>query len=210
MNDTGQQRLRQQIILLVVSLVVAIGGIAGGFYYRDEMDTQEAEGQHRLQSLFDQKRAQEAQTQQSSLYKSRFEAYQAIGVFDPEEPRWRWVEQLLAVEKGLHLPVPLHFKLDVRQPFTSSIPTLKRVDGLFSSRMEVTMGLLHEGDLLDFFQQLANHGYGVYDVRSCRVERLHTLADAQEDLEMEPHLQAICHLNGYWYDLTRTRGKGAL
>ncbi|MEO5362290.1 MAG: hypothetical protein H7838_01505 [Magnetococcus sp. DMHC-8] len=210
MSDRERPLLRKQIILSAILMVTMMGGLAGGLYYRDDMLTQVETLQQRLKSLQDQNRLRAEQTRRLGHYQTRFDAYRAIGAFAQEEPRLRWVEQVLEVEKSLSLPVPLRFKLDVRQPVTPPTAAQKGSSGLFASRMEVTMGLLHEGDLLAFFKRLANRRFGVYDIRSCKMERLHTPAGGRTPLKVEANLTAVCQINWYWYDLPREQEKGGL
>lgn len=209
MNSLIEWRLlRKQLILLFVMVVQMIGCVLGGLYYQEEMSTQVEAMQKRLQVLLDKKRAQEEQTRLLGQYKPAFDAYQARGAFEGEEPRLRWVEHVLEVEKALTLPVPLRFKLDVRKPYTPAVPTPGTANRLFASSMEVTLGLLHEGDLLYFFNQLANRGYGVYDVRACRMERVNSPSGDPGALQVEAHVNAVCQINWYWYDLAKEPGRG--
>lgn len=209
MDDLEWPLLRKQIIILTVILLEVVGSVVGALYYQEEMSTQVEAMQGRLRSLVNKRRAQEEQTRLLGRYKPSFDQYRASGVFDPEEPRLRWVDHLLAVEKPLALPAPVRFKLDVRKPFSppSSVP--KDGERLFASAMEVNLGLLHEGDLLYFFKQLANREYGVYDVRTCKIERAHNSVGASETLKMGVHVHALCQIHWYWYDLSVKQKKGA-
>ncbi|MEO5352574.1 MAG: hypothetical protein H7835_05105 [Magnetococcus sp. XQGC-1] len=126
MNSQIEWRLlRKQLIILFFMVFETVGCIVGGLYYQEEMTTQVEAMRQRLRTLLDKKRALEEQTRLLGQYKPSFDAYQVRGVLDPEEPRLRWVEHILSVEKALDLPMPLRFKLDVRKPFTPPLPLAK-------------------------------------------------------------------------------------
>lgn len=209
MSDLDWPIVRKQIIFLILILLEVIGGAFGGLYYQEEMSTQVNVLQSRLQSLVSKRQAQEEQTRVLGQYKPKFDQYRVAGVFDAEEPRLHWVEHLLAVEKLLELSAPLRFKLDLRKPFSPAFSVPKDGERVFASTMEVSLELLHEGDLLYFFKQLAKREYGVYDVRSCKIERASKSAGAPNPLKLAAHMNAVCQINWYWYDLSKKQKRGA-
>ncbi|MBF0162258.1 MAG: hypothetical protein HQL88_08210 [Magnetococcales bacterium] len=206
MNDLEWDLLRKPLIILTVLLLLALAAVTGGLYYQEEMAVEVEAMQSRLKTLLDKRRAQEEQIRLLGQYKPGFDAYQSSGVFHAEEPRLRWVNQLLEVEKSLHLPEPVRFKLDVRKPFTPDYPLPTRTDRLYASVMEVRLGLVHEEDLLYFLKQLAKHGRGVYDVKECALGRTQPSAEPgdagkRSDMGVGVHLNAVCQIRWYWYDL---------
>ncbi|MBF0400479.1 MAG: hypothetical protein HQL90_06890 [Magnetococcales bacterium] len=210
MSENTWPLLRKQVIIFCIVWVQTAGFVGAALYYRDEMAQQVAQMRQQLQSLENKKRLQQEENQRQKQYHTRVRFYQDAGLFEPEEPRLRWVEQIMMVEKALKLPVPIRFKLEVHKPFIPTLPAVRPLEGLFSSRMELILGLLHEGDLLDFFQRLAKSNYALYDIKTCTLERRDTPVGGHHKPEVDHHLTATCQLEWYWYGPTSRAGKGGM
>lgn len=198
---------RNSMILFVIMALIALGFTIMGVYYQEEMSAKVAQMQKRIKSIRDKKRSQDEQLRLLGQLRPRFDAYQAKGVFDSEEPRLKWVENVREVEALLKLPAPVHFKLDVRKPFSPPFRVQKGRYELFASSMELTLGLLHEGDFLRFFKLLAKHGYGVYDVQSCAIHRTEDVVGLDDASQVAVHLIADCKIN--WYTMREKEKHGS-
>lgn len=206
MQNIEWSLFRKSIILFVIMFLLAMASMVGGAHYLEDVDAQVAAMQQRIKSLRDKKRSQEEQLRLLGQYKPRFEIYHAKGVFDAQEPRIKWVENIREIERLLRLPKKVLFKLKMRAPFSPPFPIQRGTYKLFASAMTLTLELLHEGDLLRFFKLLAKHGYGVYDVRSCIMARTDNPADHDDGLMVVPYVTATCEIN--WYTMQGPKKKG--
>ncbi len=131
----------------------------------------------------------------------RFVDLYNLGVIGREN-RLAWLEALRA--SGERLAVPeLRYSIQARQEFTPDF----RVDTgryrLYATRMQLEMGLLHEGDFLGVLDALRREAPGLYTVSRCALNRLES-ADAGHSAE-RANLSAKCDLN--WLTVNLPGGK---
>jgi hypothetical protein len=119
------------------------------------------------------------------------------GVLGPER-RLSWIEALKSAGSDLGVP-QVEFNIDPQQPF---VPTFALNTGTFelgSSVMRLSLGLLHEGDLVGLFEALDEKAQGLYSVDACTLSRINsntTLAHA-----LQPNIEAVCTLRWFTLDV---------
>ena len=126
-----------------------------------------------------------------------FVALFARGVIG-EEHRLSWLETLRTVSQRIGLP-GLDYKIDAQRLY---IPTYPLDTGSFDirvSEMHLHLGLLHEGDLVSFFDALERDAEGLFHIVHCEFTRAE--ARQGESANGASRLNAACLLN--WYTLTR-------
>ncbi|MEQ9564128.1 MAG: hypothetical protein RLN69_16525 [Woeseiaceae bacterium] len=104
-------------------------------------------------------------------YLRRYEQFHSMG-FVGRERRLDWVETLKAAAGDLRLPhatYAIEPQLDVIAPIpgTGSGTAIE----IHVSRVELDVGLLHEVDLLHFFDRLQSEAPGLVSVDSCKLTR---------------------------------------
>lgn len=119
-------------------------------------------------------------------FQSRFEQLRARGFVGPEN-RLAIVEAIQASQKARRL-MPITFSLLPQQSVVLDPLLLEAPLELHASGMQLSMELLHEMDLIHFFDDLKARGF--FSVRQCRVA---SLGDATPD---GARLAADCTL--YW------------
>jgi hypothetical protein len=140
---------------------------------------QRAEVQAKLARANEEEREIEASLKQ-------YQELAARGVIG-QENRLDWIDTVTAIKNELHL-------FDI----TYSIEPQKALDypgfgpgsgvTFMASRVKMTLKLLHEGDLLNFIDELAKRGKPYLSVRSCDVRR----EDRGRGTTLAPRLQANC------------------
>lgn len=126
--------------------------------------------------------------------KENLQQYQALaarGVIG-EEKRLDWVDTITAIKNERRI-FNINYSLEPQRPFESSGVT--RGSGgveFVSSRLRLDLQLLHEDDLLNFFDDLTKRSKAQVLARNCRVSRLARPERGIAALALAPRLQATC------------------
>lgn len=124
-------------------------------------------------------------------YYRRYDKFRRLG-FVGHEDRLDWVESIRGIamrQKLPHVAYVVEPQLDVSPPVTS-------VQGsgdirIFGSKLELVLGLLHEGDLLRFFNALQSEAPGLMKIDRCEMARQ---SSDDELLTDQANVVAICKL----------------
>jgi len=169
MNRIDWRYLQRPLIFLMLSIIIAVAlGLVGYQYesaqvkkYDNAVSTLRTT--HKLYTnivndidLLDQ-------------YRTLYNGYKSSGLIG-EERRLSWIESLETTNEVLKLPL-LTYNLLPQEKFTR--PGLKVKSGveLNSSPMELSLGLLHEEDLLAVFEGLRLSIKNLFTVESCSLTR---------------------------------------
>ena len=124
-------------------------------------------------------------------YHRRYQRYHDLG-FIGRESRLDWIETLRTTAESLRLP---HVSYAI-EPQLSAMAPVESVMGADNIRVHVSrarldMGLLHELDLLRFFDELQAAAPGLIKVDDCA---LTWLAETQPASPVEANLSAVCSI----------------
>ncbi len=185
--------VRQAVIVFVLCALVGAGLIISSQHLL-ETQKQAVTVAHALENKTREK-LRIAQIELSEIYEFQPKYNQLVDSgFVGAERRLEWVEAIQSIQKKAKLQ-PISYDIVEQQVFqvepTTDIGTLE----LRGSRMTVKMDLLHEVDLLRFFNGL--RGGQIYDLQSCSLHRL----PAPEPNVLLPLLNAECTL--YWITVAR-------
>lgn len=180
--------IRKASITLALCLSVSLGMIMGSNYLlvmlemeRDEIGAASSQATEKLR---------EAELEKIEIrdFQPKYLNLQNLG-FIGEERRLAWIETINRIQEK-HKLLPITYEISAQSPvhMESSIQT----GGLElrASKMQLKMDLLHEGDLLNFLDELKKDAF--YTVRDCTVVR----AGIRNSEPLEPRLEADCAL--YW------------
>jgi hypothetical protein len=143
-----------------------------------------------------QQRYNEAQ-RDKELYRQYLDRYVRLsekGIVG-EEQRLSWIEVLQAVNKRLQLS-SLQYEISPQQKATLPLNLPPNIE-LNVSKMKLSAGLLHEGDLIELLETLKLRANGFYALDSCE---LATQIGARRSLRYQPGVPFItmdCSLS--WY-----------
>lgn len=169
MNRIDWRYLQQPLIFLGLSIIIAVAlGLVGFQYEKVQVGKYEKamttlRTTHKLYSnivkdinLLDQ-------------YRDLYSGYKSSGLIG-EERRLSWIESLVTTNEVLKLPT-LTYNLLPQEKFIRPGLKIKRGVELNSSPMELTMGLLHEEDLLALLEGLRLSIKNLFTVESCSLTR---------------------------------------
>jgi len=116
------------------------------------------------------------------------------------EQRINWLESLRIANTHAGL-FGITYQLDARKPFLLIGQSNPMSQNLHNSQMKLSFGLVHEGDLMRFFQALAAQQTGIFLLTGCALDRV---ARSESPAPRQANLTAQCDLS--W--LTVDPGKG--
>ena len=138
-------------------------------------------------------------------YHRRYKQFDDNG-FIGRESRLDWVESLRLSASSLELP-SLSYSIEPQLAVT--VPAVMSAGGaelrLRVSRTQLELNLLHEMDLLRFFDALQRQAPGLLTVDSCSVEHVGDIRNAHG----EPNLAATCVVEIYSVATADTNSEGS-
>lgn len=156
-------------VVLVLSLLVSGGLVMAGNYFRAEMQADFQQDNRQFQRESRRYLAVDEEEQVIREYLPKFRDYQQQG-FIGAEHRLNWTEVLRQVSTRLKLPA-MQFAIDPQETYAGEYNVNGGRYQVFSSAMQVRMGLLHEGDLVRFLDALSTQAHGRFTVESCSFAR---------------------------------------
>jgi hypothetical protein len=188
MNPADLRALKAPLIALIVS--IALG--AGLAYYSGVVlkQTKLALLQQQNQLHDARSRLQKSGDEKDIIvrYLSGYEYLQRLGFAGPEQ-RINWLDCLRLTNQQAQL-----FGVDYQIGTQQAYPYANELDPgqltLHQSVMKITLGLLHEGDLMRFLGTLAKLDAGVFSVNECTIER----QDFGGSIRFQSNLRAQCEL----------------
>ncbi len=193
--------LRNAIILLVLALAISGALIAGSLYYEEQMYARYQKEDARFKAI---SRKYLAVDQEAKLIKDDYPRFVELyhqGIIGPEH-RLNWLETLRAARDRLEIP-DLRYQIDSREQYSPDYDVVSGPFELYSTRMKLTLDMLHEGDLFSLLQVLDERAEGLYTVSRCRLKRLHRHIELKADSK---NLTAQCELSWETIDLPGEEG----
>lgn len=188
MNGEELKALRGPLILLAVIIAAA----AGAVYYTDLLrkQTQATLVRQQAQLREAQTRMQRSGDEKTIIvqYADKYRRLEAAG-FIGEEQRINWIDALRNANAGVDL-FGVSYDIGAQQPYAYAAELAPGPIALKQSRMKLDFRLLHEDDLLRFFEALRGQGVGLFQPDQCTLRR----TDAGGPLRYQPNIAASCEL----------------
>jgi len=189
MNQSDLQALRTPLLALLAVLV------AGALVIYFTAQLMAAEHQQLVQQQSQLKQAQ-VRLQKSGdekdiivRYLDRYRPLESTG-FVGEEQRINWLDGLRLANQQADL-FGVDYQIGVQKPYPFAAEFNPGQLALNQSLMQLRFRLLHEGDLLRFFDALARQGGGVFTVDQCMLRRI----DTRGVIRFQPNVSADCELS---------------
>lgn len=189
MNPADLKALQNPMLVL---LAVVLAG-AGVVYYSDLQRKQAAQQLARQDTQF---RAARTRLQKSGeekdiivRYLGGYQQLQRTG-FAGDEQRINWLDGLRLANQQADL-FGVDYQIGVQQPYPYTADLNPGQLVLSQSVMKLRFRLLHEEDLMRFFNALARQGVGMFTIDQCIVRRIETGGV----IRYQPNLSAECEIS---------------
>jgi len=190
---------------LPIALWVVISCVMGGAVYYTDMLAKKSSAE--LERRKNDLRAAQTRMQQSGTekdiivqYAGKYRDLQNAG-FAGEEQRINWLDALRAANTGTDL-FGVNYQISAQQPYAYAQQFDPGTVKLMESVMELDMNLLHEGDLLRFFEALRAQRVGLFHINSCELRQI----NPSPTLRNQANVSADCKIS--W--LTALPDKGVV
>jgi len=189
MNQSDFEALRTPLLVLLAVLVAG----AGAIFYTDRLLA--SERQQFLQQQGQLKQAH-VRLQKSGderdiivLYLDRYRQLERAG-FVGEEQRINWLDGLRLANQQADL-FGVDYQIGTQRIYPFAAEFNPGQIELNQSLMQLRFRLLHEGDLLRFFDALARQNAGIFTVDQCLLRRI----DTRGVIRYQPNVNAECELS---------------
>ncbi|MGD8421659.1 MAG: hypothetical protein PVJ78_14520 [Gammaproteobacteria bacterium] len=169
MNKIDWVYLRRPLIILSVAILVSAALLFAGMRFEDAQYQEYQQAYAKLRTTHQRYRDLVNDIDLLDQYRSLYTDYKDTGLVGKER-RLSWIESLEATNGVLRLPV-LTYNLRPQEDFERPGFRVKRGVEVKSSPMDLTMGLLHEGDLFALFEGLRMSIRNLFTVDSCSLSR---------------------------------------
>jgi hypothetical protein len=188
MSTEELKALRGPLTLLVVVLVLA----AGAVYYTHQLGLQARTTLAKQQSLLRdaQARMRRSGDEEAIItqYVNHYRQLQQSG-FIGDEQRIEWLNALRAANERTDL-FGVNYSIDAQQPYAYATELNPGQFTLRQSVMKLEFRLLHELDLLRFFDALRVQNNGLFQLDQCSMRR----TEATAAIRYQPNIAANCQL----------------
>ncbi len=186
--------VRRHTMRPLLSAVVAVVGLVGALWAHDYQRARYNELAANRNAVHEDYDALVHQRRLVDRYHRRYQRFDDLG-FIGRESRLDWVETLRMTAGGLSLP-RLTYSIE---PQIEVIPPVQSVLGgedlqVRASKVHLELGLLHEMDLLRFFDELQDNAPGLIKVDSCE---LSWEVETGRRLNTDANLSASCAVQLY-------------
>jgi hypothetical protein len=189
MNQADLQALRTPLLVLFAVLLVAAAAVYSTEQLKASSERQFAQQEARLKEA--RTRLQKSGEEKDIIvrYRDAFRALQRIG-FVGEEKRINWLDGLRYTNQQADLfGVDYQIGAQKKYPYAASLNP-GRIE-LFESVMRLRFRLLHEEDIIRFFDLLARQNLGIFQIDQCNMQRL----DTRGVIRFQPNVTADCELS---------------
>lgn len=182
--------IRKSLIILVASLLSSTALVFAGKAILIKQQDGMNQALAQRGDAINKRRQAESDKQEIHDYQPKFVTLRERG-FVGEERRLDWIEHIQQIRENRRL-LPITYEISSQQVFQVD-PDVSISDlELRGSKMKLQMELLHEGDLLNFLDDLKHKGF--YTVQECKIKRAGTEPESA-------HLPLAAECLIYWLTL---------
>lgn len=198
-NDIDWKILRGGMIMLVISICIAGSLVYLSMYFQKRMYRDFVSNDARFQTISRRYLAVDEEEKLIKKYYPRFMDLYNKGVIGKEQ-RLNWIEVLRKAGMQVHLP-GLNYQIESQHTYMPSYAVNTGKFSLYSSKMTLTMRLLHEGDLFNLLRILDTNARGIFSLNSCRLSGTGTIEESAD----AANINAECDLQ--WFTIKLADGR---
>lgn len=161
--------LRGALIALVVSTLVAGAALTASYQFWSKQDIVLRRANSALSSARGQYHTLDDEEDIIATYLPRYGSLEEEGIIGREH-RLDWIDVLRETARAVQVP-SLEYAIEAQQPFDVGVDLKIGDYSVYASSMRLTLGLLHEGDLVRFLTSLAQSSSGLFGVTGCEIGR---------------------------------------
>jgi len=182
----------------VLGICVLVSGIILGvsYYFREEMNTEFKRHHVRFRDI---SRKYLAVDEEERIIKTSYPHFAELynrGVIG-RESRLSWLETLRHAGDRIKIP-ELRYKIDSRSEYDPDYGVTTGAYRIYASKMELDLGLLHEGDFVALTEFLDREAEGLFSISKCSFKRVTAKLDLDPD---KANLSARCELQWFTVNL---------
>ena len=188
MNAEDFKALRVPLVLLVIMIIAAGAAIYHTNMLREKADLAFKQQQAQLREA--QTRMQRSGDEKTIIvqYVDKYRQLEQAGIIGDEQ-RIDWLDSLRVANQRTDL-FGINYSIGIQQPYPFAAELDPGQISLRQSLMKLEFRLLHEMDLLRFFQILRTQGGGLFHLDSCVMRR----TELTGGLRFQPNIAATCEL----------------
>ena len=171
-EDIDWKILRGSLIIFVVTIIVSSSLLFGGYYFEREMQVEFNRTNAAFRSISNRYLAVDEEEKLIRSFLPRFVDLYNRGVIGNEQ-RLNWIEVLRNTGEEINLP-SLSYQIESQKDFTPDYPLTLGRYRLYSSKMSLTMSLMHEGDLFRILNKLEQDANGIFSLPVCTINPIST------------------------------------
>ena len=193
--------MRGTVIGFAVCVIASAAMLAASFWFKQRMDREYRANHNAFRAASQQYLAVDEEERIIEQFYPDFVRLYRAGLLGGEQ-RLSWLEALRTAGDAIKLP-QLDFKLEAQREWSPDFDLPLGAYAVRASAMDLSLGLLHEGDILELFSMLDDRAHGQYSVRSC------DFSAAGEPVALDPtlaNIRAECKLDWLTVDLSGEQG----
>ena len=190
---------------LFILLAVLVAGVSLVYYTRLAVDTTLRDLRQQQNLLREARTRYQKSGDEKELIVSYLGDYQRLqqhGLIGSEQ-RINWLDGLRLANQQAEL-FGVEYQIGAQQPYAQAQEFNPGNVAIRQSLMKLTFSMLHEGDLMRFFNVLGNRGIGLFQLNQCNLERV---TNNVTSIRFQPNLRAECELS--WFTLIPPESRGA-
>ena len=182
----------------VFAMCLLVGGMLVGasYYFREEMASEFRNHQLRFRDV---SRKYLAVDDEERIIENAYPEFVRLfnGGILGHELRLSWIEALRRADATIGLPA-LDYRINSQTVYEPPFPVNLGAFDIRVSEMNLSVGLLHEGDLIKLLSALDTNADGLYSVSRCEAVRVNEF-DVQD--RTQPNIKADCVLEWFTVEL---------
>ncbi|MEM7026667.1 MAG: hypothetical protein AAF410_00395 [Pseudomonadota bacterium] len=168
-SDIDWKVLKLSLIMLCICVIISGSLVGASYYFSNQMEKEFTKNKQQFQSISRRYLDIDQEEQLLLDYYPRFVKLYNKGIIGKEK-RLNWIEALRQSGESVNIP-SLRYSIESQSEFSPTYPVDYSGFKLYSSEMQLVLGLLHEGDLFNLLSELSVNAKGLFTVDECIIRR---------------------------------------
>lgn len=187
--------LKDDLLVLVVFSSMSLATILLAYTIDTRVHKQKSAYEYSLVGLQNQLQRRVDERNIIQEKKNEFLELLASGRFTPAD-RMGWIDAVKQIANSIGLPA-LKYTLGSRESYHDNALPQLRDFAIYTTPVDLRIGMVHEGDLITLLDYLSQVGSGRFSAEKCQIDRV---AKIGAFLPTEANLRATCSLSWFNFD----------